>query len=256
MNSRGIWASFRFECTRSFTFSRLAWWSAMAMFPAVLFFLIRQENPEALKDDEGLTVVLYFLIVRVLCPLNLLLWATPIIHAELESKTWPFLSVRPGGKSSVLLGKYLAAVAWTIGGGWVSIVLVIALGPPEDAVRVVLLLGKLVVLSSFAYGAVYTLLGVLFLKRAMVVTVGYTLLVEGALTVVPAVVNEFTVAYRLRTIASTEFDLARKAAPLGRIVSDGSVAEQVAILLVYAVGALVLALVALRRRQLVLARED
>ena len=37
---------------------------------------------------------------------------------------------------------------------------------------------------------------------------------------------------------------------------DGSVAEQIAILVVYAVGALVLALIALRRRQLVLARED
>lgn len=256
MNPRGIWACFRFECTRSFTISRLAWWSAMAVFPALLLFLIRQDSPDALKDAEGLTVVLYFLVVRVLCPLNLLLWATPIIHAELESKTWSFLSVRPDGKSSVLLGKYLAAVAWTIGGGWVCIGLVIALGPPEDAARVAMLLGKLVVLSSFAYGAVYTLLGVLFLKRAMVVTVGYTLLVEGALTVVPAVVNEFTVAYRLRTIVVTEFDLVGKSAPLGRLVSDGSVAEQITILVVYAVGALVLALIALRRRQLVLARED
>ncbi len=115
MNPRGIWAAFRFECARSFTISRLAWWTAMAMFPAVLLFLIRQENPDALTDDEGLSVVLYFLIVRVLCPLNLLLWATPIIHAELESKTWSFLSVRPHGKSSVLFGKYLAAVAWSLG---------------------------------------------------------------------------------------------------------------------------------------------
>ncbi len=256
MNPRGIWASFRFECSRSLTISRLAWWSAMAVFPSVLLFLIRQDQPDALTDDEGLSVVLYFLIVRVLCPLNLLLWATPIIHAELEAKTWSFLSVRPHGKSSVLFGKYLAAVAWTLGGGWVSILLVIALGPPEDAIRVAMLLGRLVVLSSFAYGAVYTLLGVLFLKRAMVMTVGYTLLVEGALTVVPAVVNEFTVAYRLRTIAATEFDLARQAAPLGRLVSDGSVAEQITILVVYTVGALVVALVALRRRQLALARED
>lgn len=181
MNARGIWASFRFECSRSLTVSRLTWWSAMAVFPSVLLFLIRKDTPDALTDDQGLSMMLYFLIVRVLCPLNLLLWATPIIHAELEAKTWSFLSVRPHGKSSVLLGKYLAAVAWTIGSGWASIALAIALGPPEDVTRVALLLGELVVLSSFAYGAVYTLLGVLFLKRAMVVTVGYTLFVESTL---------------------------------------------------------------------------
>ncbi len=205
MNAHGIWACFRFECARALTLSRLAWWSAMAVFPAVLLFLIRQEDPVALTDDEGLSVVLYFLVIQVLCPLNLLLLATPIVHAELEGKTWLFLAVRPHGKSSVLFGKYLAAVLWTIAGGWLSIALAVALGPPEDATRVVWLLGKLVVLSSFAYGAVYTLLGVLFLKRAMVVTVAYTLLVEGALTMVPAVVNEVTVAFRLRTIGAKEF---------------------------------------------------
>ncbi len=41
-----------------------------------------------------------------------------------------------------------------------------------------------------------------------------------------------------------------------RLVSDGTISEQVAILIIYTVAALVLALVALRRRQLVLARED
>lgn len=256
MNWRGIRASFRFEWSRSFTVARLAWWSAMAVFPSALLFLIRQDAPHALRDDEGLSVVLYFLIVRVLCPLNLLLWATPIIHAELEAKTWSFLAVRPHGKSSVLLGKYLAAVAWTIASGWVSTALVVTFGPPADPVRVALLIGKLVVFSSVAYGAVYALLGVLFLKRAMVVTVGYTLLVEGALTVVPAVVNEFTIAYRLRTIGATEFGLAERSPALGRLMSDGSPLEQVGILVFYTVVALGLALLALRRRQLVLARED
>lgn len=256
MSLRGIWASFRYECHRSLTLVRVAFWSGLALFPSVVLFLIRREDPNALMDTEGFTVFLYFLIVRVLCPLGLLLWASPIIHAELEGKTWYYLAVRPHGKSSVLLGKYLAAVVWAITGGWLSIALACALGPPEDASRAVLLLGKLVVLASFAYGAVYALIGVLFLKRAMVVTVGYTLLVEVALTLVPAVVNEVTVAYRLRAILARGLELKRDAPAWQRLVSTAPVSEQVTILAVYTALALAAALLVLRRRQLVLARED
>lgn len=256
MNLRGIWASFRFECARSLTLSRLAWWSAMAVFPSVILFLIRQEQPDALTDPEGFPVFLYLLVVRVLCPLGLLLWATPIIHAELEGKTWPYLAVRPHAKSSVLFGKYLAAVVWAIACGWTSVVLAFLLGPPDDTVRIAFLLGKLVVLASFAYGAVYTLIGVLFLKRAMVVTVAYTLLVEVALTFMPAVVNEATVAYRLRAIIAKELEFDERVEAWKRLVSEAPVSEQVTILVVYTMVALVAALLFLRRRQLVLARED
>lgn len=256
MSLRGIWASFRYECSRSMTLVRIACWSGLAVFPSAILFLIRREDAGALTDTEGFTVFLYFLIVRVLCPLGLLLWATPIIHAELEGKTWSYLAVRPHGKSSVLLGKYLAALVWAITGGWTSIALACALGPPDDAARAVILLGKLVVFASFAYGAVYTLIGVLFLKRAMVVTVAYTLLVEVALTLVPAVVNEVTVAYRLRAILARELDITRDAPAWERLVSAAPVSAQMTILAVYTALTLGAALLVLRQRQLVLARED
>ncbi len=44
----------------------------------------------------------------------------PLVHAELEGRTWIYLAVRPRGRVSVLLGKYLTAVAWTTLAGWTS----------------------------------------------------------------------------------------------------------------------------------------
>lgn len=256
MSLRGIWASFRFECGRSMALSRLSWCLGMALFPVGLLYLIRTDDPDALTDKEGLTVFLYFLIVRVLCPLGLLLWATPIIHSEIEGKTWPYVSVRPGGKTSVLFGKYFAAVLWTVIGGWVGLALAVSLGEPEDAAHTAYLLGRLVVLGSFTYGAVYTLIGVVFLKRAMVVTVAYTLLVEVALTLVPAVINEATVAFRLRALLVKELQLERVSEVWNLLISDAPASRHMVILAFYTVGCLVAALLVLRRRQLVLARED
>ncbi len=256
MSLRGIWASFRYECSRSLTLSRLAWWLGMALFPAAILLLIRSENPDALADQEGLAVFLYFLVVRVLCPLGLLLWATPIIHAEIEAKTWGYIAVRPGGKNSVLFGKYLAAVAWTVCAGWMGVALAVVLGRPDGAVHVAYLLGKLVLLGSLTYGAVYTLIGVVFLKRAMVITVAYTLLAEVALALVPAVINEATVAYRLRALLARESNLPRRSPVADFLISDSSPSKQVVILALYTAACLVAAVIVMRRRQLVLARED
>ena len=54
--------------------------------------------------------------------------------------------------------------------------------------------------SCMAYGALYALIGVLFHKRATVVAVSYTLLAEFLVSFVPAIINEFTIQIRLRTI--------------------------------------------------------
>jgi len=175
-----IWgdATIRFELLRSLHFSRLFWWGALAMFPLLVAQMLRSLEPEILRDEGGVGFLLYVLIVRMLCPLSLLLWATPAIHAEVEGRTWGYVAVRPGGRAAVLFGKYLAAVTWSFLLGWISLAAFLTLVYPEGWSTLGGLFSELILLSSLTYGALYLLIGVLFLKRAMVITVSYTLLVE------------------------------------------------------------------------------
>jgi ABC-type transport system involved in multi-copper enzyme maturation permease subunit len=105
----------------------------MALFPVALVAMIRyQGGPLDRQWPSG--IVLFNLIPGLTCVLALMLWATPMVHSELEARTWPYLAVRPGGKTAVLLGKYLSAVAWTIAVAWLSLTLSIAVLFPEPEV--------------------------------------------------------------------------------------------------------------------------
>ena len=96
-----------------------------------------------------------------------------------------------------------AAVAWTALTAWLSLAICLMLIQPPDLPRLAVVLGVLVGLSSMTFGALYTLFGVVALKRAMVAAVGYTFLLEGLVAYfVPAMINRFTVGYHLRNIGS------------------------------------------------------
>ncbi len=58
----------------------------------------------------------------------------------------------------------------------------------------------LVSLASACYGALYALFGVVLHRRAMVIAVGYTLVFEFLVSLIPAVINRLTVQYRLRNL--------------------------------------------------------
>ena len=64
----------------------------------------------------------------------------------------------------------------------------------------------LVGLASVAYGAIYSLIGVWLHRRAMVIAVAYTLIFEFLVSFIPAVINKFTVQYRLRNLLFTWLD--------------------------------------------------
>ncbi len=40
---------------------------------------------------------MFVLLPQVVTVLGLLLWATPVVHSELEGQTWVYAVVRPGG---------------------------------------------------------------------------------------------------------------------------------------------------------------
>lgn len=207
MTWRRVLAVFRFEFGRTVTLSRLLGWAVLVLFPVFLVSVLKYYDLRADPQlgtphvsQPGWCFFLFGLIPEVITLLGLLLWATPLVHAELEGRTWIFLAVRPRGRVSVLLGKYLAAITWTAMAGWTSTSICVAIVQPEHWFRVWVVLNVLVMLSCAAYGALFSLIGVLFHQRAMVIAVAYTLIFEFLISLVPALFNKFTISYRLRNL--------------------------------------------------------
>lgn len=190
---------FAFELKRSLTFSRLAMWGAMAIFPAVLLAIVRLQLGEPIPRENA-TLAIFVLVPQVSCLLGLLLWATPAIQAEQEGQTWIYLATRPHGKIAVVLGKYLIAIAWTISAGIISVSASVLASSTTEPERLWATVCGLVVLASLSYGSLFLLIGVLVTRRAIAAAVSYTLLIEFALSFAPATINKLTVSYRLRAL--------------------------------------------------------
>ncbi len=244
-----------FECRRGLTPWRIIAFVGLALFPAVLGFLIKSAGAPV-SDPERWIFMFFILIPEVVCLLGLLLWATPVIQAEVEGKTWPYLAVRPCGKVPILLGKYLSAVAWTALAAWLALGLaLVAVTPDEGAVRAAWVLSAIVGLSTLAYGALFVCLGVLFLRRAMVLAVAYTFFFEFMISWVPAMVNRFTVQYHLRSLCAKWLPSHYVPPWMGRFLNPSPWYYHVLILLGMTAVLLIVAAVVLRRRQLITAPE-
>jgi len=192
-----------FEMRRTRTDARAATWLVMVMFPTGLLALYRLEA-ETTQDfrappEEILGVVLYALIPQVVCLLGLLLWVAPVMQAELEGRTWVYLSVRPGGKFATLIGKYLNGIAWTASAAIFGLTagMRVAQLPVADPIRLWCVIALLICFSCVAYGAAYSVIGAIFHRRAMVVSVAYILVLEVVISNLPALINRFTVQHHL-----------------------------------------------------------
>jgi ABC-type transport system involved in multi-copper enzyme maturation permease subunit len=253
------WTVFRFEFGRSLTLPRLIGSCLLVLFPVALVALMQYQGAR-FERDQRQALVLFLLIPQVLTMMGLLLWATPIILAELESRTWTYLAVRPVGKGAVLLGKYITATAWTALVDLVSLTLSMAvIGWGDDSLRIWCSLAALIPLACLAYGALYVLLGVVFLRRAMVAAVAYTFVSDFVLTWLPATIHQFTVQYHLRCLGAKWMNWtglpARVGLPEELVFSTAPAWQHLAVLLGGTIGVLVIAVLVLRRRELIRANE-
>ena len=185
-----------FELRRSFSPARLSIWFLVAFFPMCLILMVRSQAGSN-APDEAYAVILFFLIVRVASTMGLLLWATPLVSNEIEGRTWLYVTTRPYGSGGIVLGKYLVAILWSLSAGLVSALSATLASGVDQMLRTWLVMTVLVTLGCLSYGALFTLIGALVQKRAMVVAIVYTVIVEGILSIVPATINRFTISYRL-----------------------------------------------------------
>lgn len=249
---RRILAVLRFEGKRSLTVLRMIWWTLLAIFPALLLGLIRL-NVGLPPSPEPAEVAVYVLCPGVVCMLGVFMWATPWLSSELEGRSWVYLAVRPEGSVSVMLGKYLLAVLWTLPAGLIATTLSCLIIAESETFRLMRVQWQLVILSCIAYSAVFVLIGVLFPKRAMVIGVFYAIVFEVVLASVPAAVNLLTVQYRLRCLFVRWLEWDERSAAGGPLfqayLGEESAVWHVGVLLTMTAGLLALAAFVLRWKE-------
>jgi ABC-type transport system involved in multi-copper enzyme maturation permease subunit len=201
-----------FEFKRIMTPGRAFWWLVVAAFPVVITLLMSTyliperrasvpQQPESIQEIGMMfTFALYVLGPSLSCMLGVLLTSAPIVATELEQHSWVYLATRPNGLFHLLMGKYLVAVVWTASAAILGIALAIPISQIHYKWEALFALTGLAVLSSFAYAALYLMIGTLFHAKAMVFCVAYTAAVELFLGMFPAVVNRMTIQFRLRSL--------------------------------------------------------
>ncbi|RLS77637.1 MAG: hypothetical protein DWI03_05960 [Planctomycetota bacterium] len=244
----GIAAVARFQLRRLVTPQRLTLGLVGAAFPAALVLAVRRIEPEI--DRNVLVALIYALIPEAVCMLGLLVSMCPAVADELERGTWPHVVVRPRGRRSLLVGTFIAAVAWTAGIAMVALALALAAAGLGGSPGLAAMFAALIILSCLGRAALFALPAVIVPKRALVASVGVAVVVEYLAGFLPAVVNQLTVSLRLRSML-VDWMAWRRVLPaeFRLIIDDRPPWMQIAALLLLAATLLVVATLILERRQ-------
>ncbi len=189
----------------------------LALFPPLMItlMLVSTNVVRTIDSDDGevqevvgiiqsFTPFAIVFLVSLVCLLSLLLWATPNVYSELEGKSWSFIASRPGGRVSIFLGKFLASfiVSYAIALASMSLCVLVAdriINLP-DPKTLWLALAGIYFLACFVYGAIFSTLGTLFYKRAMVIGAGYLIGSEIFLASIPAVISKLSMRFHLQQL--------------------------------------------------------
>lgn len=194
-----VFSVVRYELRRARTPIRAVTWIMLAAFPIALMWLARQVSRQDLPIEVA-SVTIYLLVPQVTCVLAMLMWATPTIQSEVEGQTWIYVALRPHGRPAIVIGKYIVSVIFAASAGCTAAIGSAVASGVDDVSRLASSICALVLLSSLCYGAMYSLLGTLLYRRAMVMAVAFTLFIELVLSIIPATINKLTISYRLRSL--------------------------------------------------------
>jgi len=245
---RGILAVAGFQLRRLLAPQRLIMAALAAGFPAAVLLAVRRIAGDI--DRDFVVVLLYALVPEALCMLGLLVTMCPVVADELERSTWQHVAVRPGGRRSLLMGTFLAAVVWTSSVALFALALsLLAAGLPGSE-RLAAVFAALILVSCVGRAALFALPAVIVPKRALVASVVAALLIEYLAGFLPAVVNQLTVSLRLRSLLVRWMGWERALPPELQLLVDSQPAwVQIAAVGGLAATLLVAAVVILDRRQ-------
>lgn len=258
MNPSRLMAVMAFEWRRSIASRRFISWIFLIGFPVLIMVLTDRIGA---SSQVGIThtawaLTIFAFVPGICCMLSLLLTAAGFLQAEIEGRTWIYMAIRPGVKTDMLYGKYLYAVSRTVITASIALLLCLLVSGQIGHVRLVVVMWLLIVLSSLAYAAVYVLIGVIAVQRALVVAVAYSA-IEFGVSFIPAVVTQVTIQYRLRSllIQGMQWDSKESSALSGFMADANMFSTQpwwlhVGIMLGLIAGTLMVTTAILKRREL------
>ena len=195
-------ATCQFELKRALTPQRISISGVLSLFPPVMLLLMLSISRSA--NTYSITEFLVVFLVALVCMLSLLLWATPNVSAELEGRSWTFVASRPQGRIANVLGKYFASVIFSFGICFVAtttcIPLAVFLDQVHDPLHLWISYNAVFLLASITYGAMLSLIGTVFYRRAMVIGAAYILGFEAMIGRIPAVVGKISASHHLQNL--------------------------------------------------------
>lgn len=201
---RGSLSTCSFELVRSMTIQRIVLFLGLAIFPATMILLVTYSGGTGGRQIVFMETLI-ILLVGLVGLLSLLLSASTGVYSELEGKSWVYVACRPSGRISTIFGKFLAAVILSYSVSLLAATLAVVaaqlgggLPRPENFWLVT---AGLLLIACIAYGAMFTLIGTLFYRRAMVFCAAYMIVVEFMLANVPALIRSFTIRCHLQELA-------------------------------------------------------
>ncbi len=229
---------------------------AFLTLPVFLTVLIRAGFNWEMPDSEDLRefdvnpffLAPYFLYSVVVAGLLALLNGSLFVSTEVSGRTLTYLFTRPIPKWKVLVAKFAAAVAATTPPTLLSLTATFTVLEFYGGFRGYAITVFTTVLAIAAYNAVFAVWGAIIPRRAMVVCLAYWFLMEVVLSFVPAVINQLSMAFHIRSIALI---LAEIPIPedLVRVIGAPSLVGSLAALTALIVGTLGIACLIFLRRE-------
>lgn len=207
-------------------------------------------------EEMAAGMFLYVLYPQSLCILAALLYGSSLLASEIEDKTLVYLFTRAVPRWHVLVGKHIATVAVLTAMVGVSMTISYLLFGMPVGIRLWFALLTSIFFGTLAYTAIFAFLGLLVPRRAIPVGLIYAVVFELFLSFVPAVINEVTVSYYLRSLAFEIADVASQLATgidippeVMRMIGGAGVGGAVLALALITAGALGLSALVMRRRE-------
>jgi len=195
---------FRTHFRRLFFSKRTAFCALIALAPTGLSCVV-------LGFDEGpppLDVIVFptwMLMFQIVVPLTSLIMGSAVISEEIDDRTITYLFTRPFPRAALLLGRWLATalvLAVVLGVGavlhTVTVELLADIDVPTEMTRPIV---EASILGGAAYSALFASLGT-FLKRPMIVGLGYAFVIEGILANMPGKNQGLALVHHLRSFVA------------------------------------------------------
>ena len=219
--------------------------AAFAVFPTLIVAAIATAHPAASTLANSALVLFALLTLPIVAMVILLILAVAQFRTEIDAETLIYLSDRSVARPTLVVGKYLGAVAsalvFVLPAALLPLGVAVAGGGTAYASNVVGAVAAVAVLATVAYAGIFLFFG-LATRSALLVGLLFGFLWEELLPLLPGEVPQFTVIFYLRSYLSGVLS----AGPLSGYPNAAGVGSSVAVLVLVAVAFVLLASVVFR----------